>query len=152
MDRREVGRTRMNHLGLPHPSLLQYLPDRLLRSVHLLVCNLRGRQWGSQKPRLLFVSRNSWNHLLAYHWRVLHELRSRGFHPSPKWRDASFRGLRVDPWHMDADLVAPISLEYPEHRPDSYTASLAYLRRRMRFGTWSDTDRMRVALAPEVVG
>ena len=142
----------MNHLGLPHPLILQYLPDKLLRSVHLLTCNLRGRQWGSQKPRLLFVSRNSWEHLLAYHLRILHELRSRGFHPSPKWREPSFRGRKVEPWPLETPSTAFHALEYPEHRPDAYTASLAYLRRRMRQGTWTDSDRMRVALAPEVVG
>lgn len=139
----------MNHLGLPHPLILQYLPDRLLRSVHLLVCNLRGRQWGSQKPRLLFVSRNSWDHLLAYHGRILHELRARGFHPSPRWRDPGFRGVKVSPWPLEA-LQGPFpTVEYPEHRPDAYATSLVYLRRRMRAGTWTDMDRMRVALAPE---
>jgi len=142
----------MNHLGLPHPLILQYLPDRLLRSVHLLVCNLRGRQWGSQKPRLLFVSRNSWDHLVAYHSRVLFALRSRGFHPSPRWKDPSFRGLKVEPWPSDMASSLPSTLEYPEHRPDAYTASLAYLRRRMRFGTWTDMDRVRAELAPEAVG
>lgn len=142
----------MNYLGLPHPLILQYLPDRLLRSVHLLVCNLRGRQWGSQKPRLLFVSRNSWDHLYAYHLRVLHELRARGYHPSPKWQDPSFRGRKVDPWPGDALPWAASALEYPEHRPDAYKASLAYLRARMRSGTWTEMDRMRVALAPDAVG
>lgn len=142
----------MNYLGLPHPLILQYLPDKLLRSVHLLACNLRGRQWGSQKPRLLFVSRNSWDHLYAYHLRVLHELRARGYHPSPKWREPSFRGRKVEPWPGEALPWAASALEYPEHRPDAYAASLAYLRARMRSGTWTEMDRMRVALAPEAVG
>lgn len=139
----------MNHLGLPHPLILQYLPDRLLRSVHLLVCNLRGRQWGSQKPRLLFVSRNSWDHLVAYHSRVLFALRSRGFHPSPKWKDPSFRGQKVSPWTTGLITEAIGNPEYPEHRPEAYKASLAYLRGRMRFGTWTDMDRIRAELAPE---
>ena len=141
----------MNHLGLPHPLILQYLPDRLLKSVHLLVCNLRGRQWGSQKPRLLFVSRNSWEHLVSYHRHVLFAMRSRGFHPSPRWTDPAFRGLKVAPWPLDMVSSVSSALDYPEHRPDAYMASLAYLRKRLKAGKWPDMDRIRAELAPESI-
>jgi len=139
------------NLGIPHPSLLQYLPTHTLKAVHLLTCNLRGRHWGSQRPCLLFVSRHSFDHLLSYHRHVLHELRCRGFRPSPKWSDPSYRGRRVDPWPLEAPRAMPTDLWYQCHTPTDYRASLAHLRQRANGARWTENDRLRITLAPEVV-
>jgi uncharacterized protein (TIGR02328 family) len=136
-------------LGLPHPNILPYIPRNLLCAVHATVCNLRGRQWGSQRPSLLFVSRHSFQHLVAYHRHILHELRSRGFKPSPKWSDPLYRGRKVDPWPQEDQIPHRPDLAYPHHSPADYRASLAYLRKRT---IQDDQDRLRLTLAPEVVG
>ena len=141
-------------LGLPHPALLPYLPTRILKAVHLLASNLRGRHWGSNRPALSFVSRHSWQHLIAYHHRVIWELRCRGFHPSPKWADPCYRGRTAAPWpHEDQGQPqqAPDTLGYPCHTSHDYRASLAHLRKRLAGGKWTEEDRIRMSLAPEVV-
>lgn len=137
------------NLGLPHPHLLPYIPRKTLLATHATVCNLRGRQWGSQRPALLFVSRHPWAYLIAYHRYLTHELRSRGFKPSPKWADPNYRGRKVDPWPSQDGSMAQGDLWYPHHTKDDYRASLAYLR---RIRLTEDGDRIRLSLAPEVVG
>lgn len=135
-------------IGLPHPNLLPYIPRKLLLCIHATVCNLRGRQWGSQRPALLFVSRHPWSYLIAYHRHLVHELRSRGFKPSPKWQDPNYRGRKHEPWPPQETPTPLDSLWYPHHTQADYKASLAYLR---KIKIADDQDKLRLTLAPEVL-
>jgi uncharacterized protein (TIGR02328 family) len=143
---------RRNHLGLVHPAILPYLPTPLLRSTHLVVCALRGRCWGSQEPKLRFVSMHSWSKLHAYHLQVLREMAVRGFRTAPRWKFPGYRGRKVPPWPQETQEQAQApqgELGYPEHTPDAYRACLDLLRRKVLGANWSIPDRHRLELAPD---
>lgn len=139
------------HLGLVHPELLPYLPGPLLRSTHLVLCSLRGKCWGSQAPKLRFVSMHSWSRLHAYHVHVLREMRSRGYKTAPRWQYPGYRGRKVTPWPPEPKDAGSVSLDYPEHDSRAYMDSLALLRRKGSGSRWSPEDRIRLESAPDAI-
>ena len=139
------------HLGLVPPALLQFLPGPLLRSTHLVVCSLRGKCWGSQAPKLRFVSMHSWNLLHAYHLQVIKEMASRGYNTAPRWKFPGYRGRKLPPWPQEAQERAIDTQGYPEHTPAAYRDSLALLHRKAAGTNWSPEDRIRLEMAPEGV-
>lgn len=140
------------HLGLVPPALLQFLPGPLLRSTHLVVCSLRGKCWGSQAPKLRFVSMHSWSKLHAYHLQVIKEMTSRGYKTAPRWKFPGYRGRKLSPWPPEPQEPATAAQGYTEHGPEAYTAALALLRRKVTgTGKWTPEDRIRLEMAPEGV-
>lgn len=137
------------HLGLVPPALLPFLPGPLLRSTHLVVCSLRGKCWGSQAPKLRFVSMHSWARLHAYHLHVIREMGHRGYNTAPRWKFPGYRGRKVSPWPLDPQGPATDTQGYPEHGPKAYTDSLSLLRRKATGSNWTPEDRIRLEMTPE---
>lgn len=109
-------------MRLWHQSLISKLPRQQLLGQHRECCALRGRGWGRNHSVVNYVFNYSPNCLVLYHYYVMDEMESRGYHPDPVWRNPNWRGkeLQEDNWidnsQEDFERAAEIyPLVYPEH-------------------------------------
>ena len=129
-------------MRLWHQRLIPILPRQQLLGQHRECCALRGKGWGRKHATVDYVFAHDPALLIAYHWLVLDEMRSRGYKYAPEWDRAEFRGkqLGIDTQWYDLHTLlltphqhSPIlkaRMIYPEH-DDSYLKScLENLRRK----------------------
>lgn len=112
-------------MRLWHQSLISKLPRQQLLGQHRECCALRGRGWGRNHSTVNYVFEYSPNCLVLYHYYVMDEMESRGYHPDPIWRNPNWRGkeLQEDNWidnsQEDFERAAKFyPLVYPEHNDE----------------------------------
>ena len=94
-------------MRLWHESLLSKLPRQQLLGQHRECCALRGNGWGRKHSTVDYVFTHIPERLVAYHFRVMDEMKRRGYHPNEIWYEPNYRGktlgFQID-W-CDKDLV-----------------------------------------------
>ena len=79
-------------MRLWHQKLIPYLPRQQLLGQHRECCALRGNGWGRKHSVVNYVFTYKPEHLVAYHYLVMDEMKRRGYHPDPTWYNANWRG------------------------------------------------------------
>lgn len=108
-------------MRLWHQKLLPHLPRQQLLGQHRELCALRGRGWGRNHSVVNYVFTHSPEHLVAYHFLVMNEMKARGYHPDETWYNGDWRGSVIGEqsgW-CDFDkcmsVMAQEEFIYPEH-------------------------------------
>lgn len=79
-------------MRLWHQSLISKLPRQQLLGQHRECCALRGKGWGRKHSVVDYVFTHSPEHLVAYHFLVMNEMKARGYHPDETWYNGNWRG------------------------------------------------------------
>lgn len=79
-------------MRLWHQKLIPYLPRQQLLGQHRECCALRGNGWGRKHSVVDYVFTYKPEHLVAYHYLVMDEMKQRGYHPDSTWYNANWRG------------------------------------------------------------
>jgi len=103
-------------MRLWHEKLLPYLDDQRLLGQHRETCALRGLSWGKKHSVVNYVFTYKPARLFEYHYKVIMEMKKRGFNVSPEWLNAYYRGKRSEPWsYNDFGLYKGSIPTYSEH-------------------------------------
>lgn len=141
-------------MRLWHQSLLPYLDRQRLLSQHRECAALRGKGWGKKHATVDYVFTHHFTKLVAYHWKVMDEMKRRGYNPDEAWLDVSYRGKALghdihwkdttgamSEWGVSIRDNTPI---YPEHN-DAYLAECLRLLREKEASV--DWDAINAAFA-----
>lgn len=112
-------------MRLWHEKLIPYLPRQQLLGQHRECCALRGNDWGRKHATVDYVFKHDPMHLVAYHLRVIVEMRNRGYKVCMDWTMPSYRGKHHDVWPID-DIDREVCFDrylegdpiYPEHNDE----------------------------------
>jgi len=106
-------------LRLWHEKLIPYLDNQRLLGQHRECSALRGLGWGKKHATVNYVFTYKPARLFEYHYKVMMEMKNRGFNISPEWLNAFYRGKRSESWsYNDFGLYKGTSPIYPEHDED----------------------------------
>ena len=115
-------------MRLWHQELLAQLPRQQLLGQHRECCALRGRGWGRNHSVVNYIFQYSPNRLIAYHFLVMDEMKRRGYHPDPVWKNVSWRGSQLGEqtdWADENEVLEIVSfcrdnsaMVYFEHNSD----------------------------------
>ena len=72
-------------MRLWHQNLMPHLPRQQLLGQHRECCALRGAGWGRKHSVVNYVFDHIPERLVAYHWHIMDEMESRGYHPDKIW-------------------------------------------------------------------
>ncbi|MCK8827638.1 TIGR02328 family protein [Natroniella acetigena] len=79
-------------MRLWHQNLIDKLPRQQLLGQHRECCALRGKGWGKKHATVDYVFKYDPSRLVAYHFKVMAEMKDRGYSPAQEWIDDSYRG------------------------------------------------------------
>lgn len=82
-------------MRLWHQKLIPYLPRQQLLGQHRECCALRGKGWSRKHATVDYVFTHDPSFLVAYHYCVMAEMKTRGYHPDPVWKNANWRGKEL---------------------------------------------------------
>ena len=111
-------------MRLWHEDLLPHLPRQQLLGQPRECCALRGKGWGRKHAVVNYVFTHPHEYLIAYHFRVMDEMKRRGYNPDMIWYQSTWRGSTLQTQKDWADsgevikLVQKNALIYPEHNHD----------------------------------
>ena len=124
-------------MRLWHQKLLPHLPRQQLLGQHRECCALRGQGWGRNHSVVNYVFEHSPDHLVAYHYLVMDEMKRRGYHPDETWYNGDWRGttIGIHRFWCDSDNCGAIlagawrgEMIYPEHNDEYYQECVENLR------------------------
>ena len=110
-------------MRLWHQQMISALPRQQLLGQHRECAALRGRGWGRKHSVVDYVFTHEPERLVAYHWKIMDEMRKRGYNPSAIWYSPNWRGniIGASKWcevdkvnkffHQDGNI-------YPEHNEE----------------------------------
>ena len=108
-------------MRLWHEDLLPHLPRQQLLGQHRECCALRGKGWGRNHSVVNYVFAHPHEFLVAYHYRVMDEMKRRGYTPNIMWYKTNYRGTTLgtqDNWADSNEVIKIVqrnTLVYPEH-------------------------------------
>ena len=110
-------------MRLWHQSLIPHLPRQQLLGQHRECCALRGRGWGRKHSVVNYVFEHDPALLVAYHFKVMNEMKARGYHPDEIWYDGNYRGTSIGyqkDWCDFNECVEAFKKDiiYPEHNDE----------------------------------
>lgn len=113
-------------MRLWHQEMIPHLDRQRLLGQHRECCALRGRGWGRKHSTVDYVFTHPHEHLYAYHYLIMQEMKNRGYNVSPEWYDPKYRGKVSEPWETFDEnesnrVLTELDLIYPEH-------NLSYLK------------------------
>lgn len=117
-------------MRLWHQELIRYLPRQQLLGQHRECCALRGAGWGRRHSVVNYVFEHPHEWLIAYHIKVMDEMKRRGYHPDETWYNVNWRGNKLgeEPGWADAEKVKNIGYIseniYSEHNDDYFEECL----------------------------
>ena len=121
-------------MRLWHQELIRYLPRQQLLGQHRECCALRGAGWGRKHSVVNYVFEHPHEWLVAYHIKVMDEMKRRGYHPDEIWYNVNWRGNKLGEefgW-ADAEKVKNIGYIstniYSEHDDDYFEECLNNLK------------------------
>lgn len=79
-------------MRLWHQDLISKLPRQQLLGQHRECCALRGCGWGRNHSVVNYVFTYTPDPLVAYHFKVMDEMKARGYHPDEIWYNPDYRG------------------------------------------------------------
>ena len=82
-------------MRLWHQDLISKLPRQQLLGQHREVCALRGAGWGRKHATVDYVFKYAPARLVAYHYLIMNEMRSRGYSPNEVWMEVDYRGTKL---------------------------------------------------------
>lgn len=82
-------------MRLWHQDLISKLPRQQLLGQHRECCALRGRGWGRKHSVVNYVFTYTPEPLVAYHFKVMDEMKARGYHPDETWYNPDYRGTSL---------------------------------------------------------
>lgn len=82
-------------MRLWHQSLIPHLPRQQLLGQHRECAALRGRGWGRKHSIVNYVFTYTPDLLVAYHFKVMDEMKARGYHPDETWYNPDYRGTTL---------------------------------------------------------
>ncbi|WP_408955770.1 TIGR02328 family protein [Natroniella sp. ANB-PHB2] len=106
-------------MRLWHQNLIDKLPRQQLLGQHRECCALRGKGWGKKHATVNYVFKYDPSRLVAYHLKVMSEMKERDYNPDQKWLDKSYRGKTVG-YDNNFCTISPLEhfsedIIYPEH-------------------------------------
>jgi uncharacterized protein (TIGR02328 family) len=110
-------------MRLWHEELIPFLPRQQLLGQHRECCALRGKGWGKKHATVDYVFTHNPALLIAYHYKVMEEMKRRGYHPDPTWFCCDYRGKELgytQPMEFCDNIVLNLCMNldetiYPEH-------------------------------------
>lgn len=115
-------------MRLWHEELIPYLPRQQLLGQHRECCALRGKGWGRKHSTVDYVFTHSPCFLVAYHYCIMEEMRSRNYYPHSVWNNPCWRGSQLgeqEDWVEKQYVEELLSFSkangktiYPEHDDD----------------------------------
>lgn len=102
-------------MRLWHELLIPVLPRAQLLGQHRECCALRGLSWGKRHAVVDYVFVHERERLVAYHERVIAEMRRRGYTVDSAWDDPAYRGHRCPPEAPDPVRLAEARSFYPAY-------------------------------------
>lgn len=82
-------------MRLWHESLLRLLPRQQLLGQHREACALRGNGWGKPHSVINYIYNHNFEKLIAYHYRVMDEMKRRNYNITKEWLDYNYRGKQL---------------------------------------------------------
>ena len=115
-------------MRLWHQDLIPHLPRQQLLGLHRECCALRGKGWGRKHATVNYVFTHLPEYLISYHYKVMDEMKARGYHPDETWYNPNYRGsiLGFQETWTDKNLMNSIleytktHLCYPEEHNEDY--------------------------------
>ena len=109
-------------MRLWHQALIPKLPRAQLLGQHREIAALRGNGWGKKHSTVDYVFTHPIEHLVAYHYKVLEEMRSRGYNHDIDWIDVSYCGKSCNRITIFDDVTffdaLDVDIIYPEHNDE----------------------------------
>ena len=110
-------------MRLWHQKLIPYLPRQQLLGQHRECCALRGKGWGRKHATVDYVFKYNPACLVAYHYKVMDEMKRRGYNPDSIWLCCDYRGKELgytQPMEFCDNIVLNLCMNldetiYPEH-------------------------------------
>lgn len=105
-------------MRLWHELLIPLLPRQQLLGQHRECCALRGNGWGKKHRIVDYVFTHEPEYLVAYHLKVMEEMKLRHYSVSSEWFDCNYRGKQCNKADLDLSKVNKIknlNPIYPEH-------------------------------------
>ena len=123
-------------MRLWHIDLIPYLDRQRLLSQHRECCALRGKGWGKKHATVDYVFSYSPAALIVYHYKVMKEMKRRGYKPDSIWMDPCYRGkiLGEDTSFVDAAEVADLynsNILFNEHDGAYFEECVRLLKEKM---------------------
>ena len=111
-------------MRLWHQSLLPYLNRQHILGQHRECCALRGAGWGRKHSVVDYVFTHDPAYLVSYHYKVMDEMRRRGYNPNSIWEKWNWRGetLGIGENFVDTSILNQLQyadIVFPEH-DDTY--------------------------------
>ncbi|MCK8817140.1 TIGR02328 family protein [Natroniella sulfidigena] len=82
-------------MRLWHQNLIDKLPRQQLLGQHRECCALRGKGWAKKHATVDYVFKYDASRLVAYHFKVMLEMKEREYKPAEEWFEESYRGKAV---------------------------------------------------------
>lgn len=82
-------------MRLWHESLLKLLPRQQLLGQHREACALRGNGWSKPHSVINYIYNYDFEKLVAYHYRVMDEMKRRNYNVTKEWLDYNYRGKQL---------------------------------------------------------
>lgn len=110
-------------MRLWHEELIPYLPRQQLLGQHRECCALRGKSWGRKHATVDYVFTHNPAKLIAYHYKVMEEMKKRGYNPDQIWLCCDYRGKELgyaQPMEFCDNIILNLCMNlnetiYPEH-------------------------------------
>ena len=113
-------------MRLWHEELIPYLPRQQLLGQHRECCALRGKGWGRKHATVDYVFTHNPALLVAYHYKVMDEMKRRGYNPDKIWLCCDYRGKELgytQPMEFCDGVMLNLCMNlnetiYPEHNEE----------------------------------
>jgi uncharacterized protein (TIGR02328 family) len=119
-------------MRLWHQSLIKYLPRQQLLGLHREICALRGNGWGKKHATVDYVFIHPFEWLVAYHYKVVEEMRGRGYVVDVNWINVEYRGKQCERESIFNNVTFFDALDpdiiYPEHNNDYLSECIENLK------------------------
>lgn len=103
-------------MRLWHEKLIPLLPRQQLLGQHRECCALRGKGWGKSHSVVNYVFQYDRAKLVAYHIKVMTEMKNRGYNVDSIWLNVNYRGkLCSEDNYQNFSFCSYASPVYSEH-------------------------------------
>ncbi|MFW5985702.1 MAG: TIGR02328 family protein [Halanaerobiaceae bacterium] len=107
-------------MRLWHQDLISCLPRQQLLGQHRECCALRGKGWNRRHSTVDYVFEYRLERLVAFHKKVMAEMKVRGYNVTEKWEDVQYRGKKLGydrslDRTLSEEIVKDCTIIYPEH-------------------------------------
>jgi uncharacterized protein (TIGR02328 family) len=121
-------------MRLWHQLLITKLPRQQLLGQHRECCALRGNGWGRKHKTVDYVFNHPFEWLVAYHYKVMKEMRGRDYNTDINWIDVGYRGKSCEYQQIFNDITffnaLDINIIYPEHDDNYLQECIENLRKK----------------------